>query len=100
LTFIRQTTPVLKNLQDYDDALFLDENVIFPSSTYRIDAVRVLQRVYQANLAGPSGYYLVETADVHLKNWALHLPASMKRPIGRDGNVDEILYEAHMIISA
>jgi hypothetical protein len=95
-----QTTPVLRSLQDYDDALFIDENAIFPSSTYRIDAIRLLQKVYQANHASPSESHLVVAADMHLKNWALHLPPSKKRPIGIGGNVDEVLYVAHMIISA
>jgi hypothetical protein len=91
---------LLRTLQDYDDALFLDEMVIFPSSTYRIDAIRVLQKVYRAAHAGPSESHLVESADVHLTNWVLHLPTPKKTPIDRDGNVDEILFEAHMIVSS
>jgi hypothetical protein len=80
--------------------LFIDENAIFPSSTYRIDAIRLLQKVFMASRAGPSEESLVENADVHLTSWGLHLPPSKKKPIDRNGFVDEVLFEAHMIVYA
>lgn len=41
-----------------------------------------------------------ERADTHLSNWFLHLPADKRKPIGRDGKVDEVLFTAHMILNA
>ncbi|KAF2430088.1 hypothetical protein EJ08DRAFT_649886 [Tothia fuscella] len=89
-----------KTLDDYDDALFLNDTPIFPTSTYRIDAIRLLQKVFAASRASPTESYIVEAADVHLTNWTLHLPPTMRAPMDRDGNVDEILFQAHMIVSA
>jgi hypothetical protein len=42
----------------------------------------------------------LDMADTHLANWTLHLPDEKKKPIDRDGMVDEVLFEAHMIAAA
>jgi hypothetical protein len=42
----------------------------------------------------------LDLADTHLANWALHLPDCKKKVIDREGNVDEVLFTAHMIISS
>jgi hypothetical protein len=90
----------LRTLDDYDNALFLDENAVFPSSTYRIDSIRLLHKVFAASQASPSETHVVDAADVHLRNWALHLPPNKRKAIDREGNVDEVLFEAHMIVAA
>ena len=41
-----------------------------------------------------------EMAETQIKNWAFFLPEPKKKPIDRDGVVDEVLFEAHMIVSA
>ena len=40
---------------------------------------------------------LVDIMDAHLINWKLHLPDSKKVSIDSDGQVDEMLFQAHMI---
>jgi len=92
--------PLLKNLADFDDALFVEDVILFSSSTYRIDAIRLLQKAFIASRAQSMDGGLVDAADIRLTNWALHLPPSKRRPIDRDGRVDEVLFEAHMIVSA
>lgn len=36
-------------------------------------------------------------ADTRLVNWALHLPASKRLQVEDCGEVDEILFQAHML---
>jgi hypothetical protein len=43
---------------------------------------------------------VLEHADTHLTNWALHLPDEKRKPIDRDQHVDEVLFTAHMIAAA
>ncbi len=73
---------------------------MFSSATYRIDAVRIVHRVLSATRAVPVDVSALDLADTHLANWGLHLPDCKKKIINRDGKVDEVLFEAHMIISA
>ena len=69
--------PVFKTLDDYDNALFEDDDVSFSSGTYRIDAVRLMQKVCpiqkMAMMTGSIDADMVAHADVHLTNWWLHL---------------------------
>lgn len=92
--------PILKNLSDFDDNVFMEQEHIFSSSAYRIDAIRLLHKVFMASSGQSSDSHLLDSADVHLKTWALQLPAEKRNPIDRLGCMDEILFEAHMIVSA
>lgn len=88
-------------MEDYDDAVFVDdETASFSSGTYRIDAVRILHKVFATMKADPSDPVPYERADTHLTSWALHLPADKRKPVGRDGKVDEVLFGAHMVMNA
>ena|ERR1700753_1496193 len=103
---MQRTSSILKTLQDYDDSIFLDaddEEEVFSSSTYRIDAIRIVHRVMAATRSVASDVMAQEAfdmAETQIKNWALCLPEAKKKPIDRDGIVDEVLFEAHMIVSA
>lgn len=74
----------------------------YSSFTYRIAAIRNLGRV----LASPARQILIsdesaiDRIDAHLVNWKLHLPESKKTAITSDGQLDEILFQAHMISEA
>lgn len=92
--------PILKNLSDFDDSVFADEEYAFSSSVYRIDAIRLLHKVFMAGCGQGADRHLLDSADVHLRNWALHLPIEKQNPIDRMGFMDEVLFEAHMIVSA
>ncbi|QDS70757.1 hypothetical protein FKW77_003615 [Venturia effusa] len=97
---IGRMSPILKNLNDFDDDIFVDQEFTFSSSAYRIDAIRLLHKVFMAGCGQGSDSHLLESADVHLKNWTLHLPVEKRNPIDKTGYMDEVLFEAHMIVSA
>lgn len=43
---------------------------------------------------------VIERLDAHLVNWKFHLPASKKELITAEGQLDEMLFQAHMITEA
>ncbi|RDI86213.1 hypothetical protein Vi05172_g3823 [Venturia inaequalis] len=92
--------PILKNLSDFDDNVFADQEHEFSSSAYRIDAIRLLHKVFMASSGQGADSHLLDSADVHLRTWALQLPVEKRNPIDRIGCLDEVLFEAHMIVSA
>lgn len=42
----------------------------------------------------------IDRVDAHLVNWKLHLPDSKKTFISSDRQLDEMLFQAHMITEA
>ena len=56
-----------------------------------------MQAAGRAEIPDPEA---MESADTCLTNWSLHLPSEKRKPINRDGQVDEVLFVAHMIINA
>jgi hypothetical protein len=42
----------------------------------------------------------ISRVDAHLVNWKLHLPESKKKFISGDGQLDEMIFQAHMITAA
>jgi hypothetical protein len=90
---------VTRTLEDYDEIDFVDDDFMFSSGTYRIDAVRLLGKV-MVSMSKDSEPLAFDRADNHLTNWSLHLPKAKRKPMDRDGNVDEVLFGAHMIVAA
>ncbi|TLD38509.1 hypothetical protein E2P81_ATG01052 [Venturia nashicola] len=92
--------PIHKNLSEFDDNVFANQEHAFSSSAYRIDAIRLLHKVFMASCGQGAASHLLDSADVHLRTWALQLPVEKRNPIDRMGCMDEVLFEAHMIVSA
>lgn len=96
-----QRIPLPRTLQDYDDAAFTEYDEVFSSFTYLIDAVRILGRVLASNEGDSTELQSIELTDTSLMNWSLHLPDSKRADlVGHNGNYDEILFQAHLIINA
>ena len=89
-------------MEDFDEESFVGADLTYSSFTYRIAAIRNLGRV----LASPARQMLVtdepaiDRVDAYLVNWKLHLPESKKTAITNDGQLDEMLFQAHMISEA
>jgi hypothetical protein len=99
-----QVPPAKQSLQEYDDEIFGSDDTVFSSQTYRIDAIRLLHKVQNVQMAlqmhGTVSEDTVQAADVHMNNWKLHLPPSKRSLITKSGQVDEVLFTAHMIVYA
>ncbi|KAI9763695.1 MAG: hypothetical protein M1840_009168 [Geoglossum simile] len=87
-------------LVEFDDAAFSNEEHIFSSFAYRVEAIRNVGRILAVGQRGGSEESDVDEADACLVNWALHLPESKRALVDRDGQVDEMLFQAYMIANA
>lgn len=87
-------------LADFDESTFATEEVVYSSFTYRIDAVRILGRILAVSRVDHFDFQAVEGVDACLINWTLHLPELKRQLVGKNGEVDEVLFQAHMIASA
>lgn len=82
----------------FDGRLFADEEIQFSSFCYRIEAVRILSRVL--SIAGTDEIHedQIQAVDNALAGWAHHLPPAKTDIVNSFGEVDEMLFQAHMII--
>lgn len=97
---IVQRIPEPKSLQEFDDRYFALETTVFSSFAYRIDAVRILGQVLAVGQGSDPEDPKADAADASLVNWGLHLPECKKELVGEDRRVDEILFQAHMVVNA
>ena len=88
-------------LDEVDIGEFAENEVQYSSYTYRILAIRELGKLLALNESFcPDSSEIVINLDTALNNWVLHLPEGKKDPIDADGRIDEMMFQAHMIISA
>lgn len=93
--------PEPHSLQEFDDRYFATESTIFSSFAYRVEAVRILGQVLSVSMMGSPDDTRADAADASLANWGLHLPEVKKELVkGRERKVDEMLFQAHMVINA
>jgi hypothetical protein len=98
--YLSGNIPFPSTLADYDDSSFLPALPSFSSSTYLIDAIRILFKVFEcARLNSTYSYHAVDVVDQYLLNWRLHLPAHKSSLVTSHGAVDEVLFQAHMVHS-
>ncbi|KAI4716626.1 hypothetical protein E4T48_07184 [Aureobasidium sp. EXF-10727] len=85
------------SLAQFTDRHFAEEEVNFSSSCYRVEAVQILSRVMSiANAeAHPDE---VQAIDNSLAAWSHYVPPEKRDLISNSGEVDELLFQAHMLI--
>merc|ERR1712000_791381 len=98
--YISGQIPHPHSIQDFDDESFDGRDFTYSSYTYRIAAIRNLGRVLQSRQILPSDEPTMDRVDAHLVNWRLHLPDDKKTFINAEGQLDEMLFQAHMITEA
>lgn len=93
------TPPTPPTIAQFDGRVFADEERDFSSYTYRIEAIRILGRVVaiQEMIEGQQDH--VEAADARIASWFHHLPESKAELMRPDGSVDEMMFQATMIVN-
>ncbi|KKY18556.1 putative c6 transcription factor [Phaeomoniella chlamydospora] len=86
------------SFSQFNRRYFVDDDINFSSFCYRIDAVRILARVLALTANQEVNDDEVQAVDNALAGWVLHLPYTKSEIINTFGEVDEILFQAHMII--
>jgi hypothetical protein len=86
-----------QNLEDFE---FADNPLSLSSNAYRILAVRQLSSLLQLNRSFcPNSSDVVTSVDASLTSFLLHLPDEKKCPLDKHGRLDEMMFQAHMIIN-
>lgn len=96
-----QEVPEPKTLQDFDCREFADDSASFSSFAYLVGAARSAvtaissARHKTTSEASPG---LVARADSTLDGWLLLVPKTGKQTMDKSGNVDELMFQAEMLI--
>ncbi|KAJ5239028.1 hypothetical protein N7468_003647 [Penicillium chermesinum] len=93
------TPPPPPDIAQFDGRIFADEEHDFSSYAYRIEAVRILGRVVATQNVVEGQQDQVEAIDARIASWFHHLPESKLELMRPDGSIDEIMFQATMIIN-
>lgn len=84
----------------FDNRAFLEDEIVFSSLAYLIDTARILGMMLATlDPSADSIGSLVKNTEANILSWELHLPHSKRDPVGKDGTVDEIMFQALMLIN-
>lgn len=88
-------------IKQFDDRIFAEEDITFSSFSYRIEAVRILGRVVALaeSASGQQQQEEVESVDARIASWFHHIPDSKMELMRPDGTIDEMMFQARMVIN-
>ncbi len=88
-------------MAEFDRRFLAEEEVEYSSFSYRIAAARALSGIIPVSVVQPLHSLPSHTeAELVLENLILHLPKQMQSYVNKDGSINEILFQTHMIIHA
>jgi hypothetical protein len=97
--FMKQI-PTPHTQDEYNNRDFADQEITFSSFSYLIDAARILGSVlvlYEDT--SKSIDRAIAEVDTSLVSWSLNLPKEKSQLVRSNGDVDELLFAAHVIIN-
>lgn len=95
-----QNIPIPLYLEDLEDRDFSDVDRDFSSFAYRILCARNLGKFMRTPpIFGPEDENMGRI-EALLTNWRLHLPQSKRDALQTDGKLDEMMFQAHMMMHA
>ncbi|KAF2147591.1 uncharacterized protein K452DRAFT_262169 [Aplosporella prunicola CBS 121167] len=86
------------SLADFDQRIFGHDELQFSSFCYRIEATRILSRVLALDGMREVHQDQLQAVDNALAGWSLHLPPTKADIMNEYGELDEMLFQAYMII--
>ncbi|KAI1333502.1 hypothetical protein F5Y15DRAFT_410322 [Xylariaceae sp. FL0016] len=84
-------------LEDFDDQIFSGEDRAFSSFAYRVASIRNLGRMMRLPQNGFPPEENVDRIESLLSNWRMHLPEAKRHCLNKDCQLDEMMFQAHMI---
>ncbi|KAI1500432.1 N-terminal binuclear Zn cluster-containing/DNA binding domain-containing protein [Biscogniauxia marginata] len=84
-------------LEDFDDQVFSGEERVFSSFAYRVASIRNLGRMMRLPPNPFPDDRNVDRIESLLSNWRMHLPESKRHSLNKDCQLDEMMFQAHMI---
>lgn len=103
LTNTLQIIPTPSSLADFDSREFSSDNHVYSSFAYLIGSTRGVSRILAATPPDKKTcppIEVVEAVDAMIDGWLLLLPESKRPLMSADGEIDELLFYAHMGIHA
>lgn len=98
-----QVIPTPSSLADFDTREFSSENHVYSSFAYLIGSTRGVAQILAATPPDKKTsppIELVEAVDAMIDGWLLLLPECKRPLMSKDGEIDELLFYAHMGIHA
>lgn len=91
--------PTPRKILDFKRRVFAPEETVFSSSSYRIEAATILCRALVLN--GLKDYHRdhLQAVENALVSWINHLPPKKLDIVDSYGNIDEMMFQAHMTIA-
>ncbi|KAJ6011434.1 C6 transcription factor [Penicillium sp. IBT 35674x] len=91
--------PAPRKILDFKRRVFSPDETVFSSSSYRIEAVTILCRALVLN--GLRDYHRdhLQAVENALVSWINHLPSKKLDIVDSYGNIDEMMFQAHMTIA-
>ncbi|KAJ5924648.1 C6 transcription factor [Penicillium verhagenii] len=91
--------PTPRKILDFKRRVFAPDETVFSSSSYRIEAVTILCRALVLN--GLRDYHRdhLQAVENALVSWINHLPSKKLDIVDSYGNIDEMMFQAHMTIA-
>lgn len=94
------TLPIPQTITQFDARIFSDEEREFSSYAYRIEAVRILHWTLTNREPVGCQQRITEAVDARITSWFHHLPSAKAELLRPDGSVDEIMFQAIMIVNS
>ncbi|KAL3486708.1 C6 zinc finger domain protein, partial [Aspergillus germanicus] len=93
--------PEPKSVQDFDCREFSSDDIVFSSFAYLIGAVRCAALAIATvpkRAAKEDSMHIIQAADSALDGWLLLLPKGQKQVMSKTGEIDELMFQAHLLI--
>lgn len=89
-----------RSLEAFNDRVFsiTDSELHFSSACFRIEAVRVVERVLTLAASNDATPDDVQALDNAIASWDFNLPVTCKDMLGPSGEIDHMLFEARCLI--
>jgi hypothetical protein len=92
---------VPKTLQEFDCREFTSDSTKFSSFAYLIAAVRCAATSISLApkfAAKEDSMHVIQAVDCSLDGWQLLLPKDHKQVMSKTGEIDELMFQAHLLI--
>lgn len=96
-----QNIPTPKTLEEFNHREFIPSSVHFSSFAYLIGAVQCAATAISITpkiAAVEDSMHLIQAVDCSLDGWRLLLPQEHKHVMNPDGEIDELMFQAHLLI--
>ncbi|KAJ6116035.1 C6 transcription factor [Penicillium sp. IBT 18751x] len=91
--------PTPRKMLDFKRRVFASEETVFSSFSYRIEATTILCRALVLNRLRDYHRDHLQAVENALVSWVNHLPPKKLDIVDSYGNIDEMMFQAHMTIS-